>query len=148
MPKVDQAEAITIAEAVVARLNAGSEAGDFSKTFVAERLYDPEFDLRTLKDVRVTVVCSRVDQVRLNRAGVQERTYAIQIGIQAKTDRSKADLDELMKVPQEIADYFDTAELGLAVFPASSIAPIYSPEHLKEFGAFTSVVHLTAKTVH
>lgn len=135
-----------IAEAVVAELNVGT----FSQPFKAERHYRPVFDLAEMATLHVSVVARSVTVERFDRTRHQ---YDVQvdIGIQKKCQTCDlAELDGLMALVEEVADYL--RDRRLAACPAAAWikaenTPIYAPEHLEELRQFTSVLTLTYRVV-
>lgn len=119
-------------------------AGTFSKKFVAEIGDDPLFDLEELQDLHVTIVAGVRRSERAGR-NLWEHDYDIDVGVQQRTDGTRADIDAKMDLPEEIADFFDDNELGLADadFLEAKIEPYYSLKHLDEMSVITSVVTLT-----
>jgi hypothetical protein len=72
--------------------------------------------------------------------------YLIDVAVQKKTDMSRASLDALMTLVEEVADHFRTQPL--AGFPGARCTevknePVYALEHLEELRSFTSVITLT-----
>lgn len=132
---------LDIADAVVAELNAHA----FSRPVTAERHYLPRFDLQEMSGLRVSVVPRALVNKPLDR-GRDSFDYQIDVAVQQKIDLSKAALDALMVLVEEIADHF--RKQPLAAFPSARCIevknePVYAQEHLAEFHQFTSVVTLT-----
>jgi hypothetical protein len=135
-----------IADAVVAELNAGT----FSMPLEAKRHYRPIFDLAQMQDLHVTVVPKGLAIERLDRSRNQH-DVAIDIAVQRKCQAAdNAELDPLMALVEEIADFFRLRRLAAcpeAVWIRTENAPIYAPEHLDELRQFTSVLTLTFRVV-
>lgn len=134
------AEIIDLADAIVTALNAGT----FSESFTAERGYLPTFDLPDMDTLRVTVV-PRQEEGRLDTRNSSVHEYSIDIAIQKKpTALTNTLLDALMRVVQEIADFFlfDTNPENTTLI-TPSIRILYLQDHLQKFRQFTSVVTLT-----
>ena len=141
--------ATDIAEALVTALNAHA----FSVALTAERHYLPSFELKELKDLRVTVVPKGVAMSMAGR-GISQHDVQIDVAVQKKlTAADNAEIDELMGLVEEIAE-FVRAERRL-VLPAAGEAlwvnaanePVYAPEHLAEQRTFTSVLTLTYRVI-
>lgn len=132
---------IDIADAVMATLNAGT----FSQAFTAERHYLPRYELPELATLRVSVVPKGIATEALDRN--RDRVdYRIDVAVQHKAGVDLATLDALMTLAEEIGDYLQGTPL--VGFPQARCIdmvhePIYAPEHLDEFRAFTSVMTFT-----
>lgn len=140
---------IEISDAVVAKLN----AGPFSIPFQAERHYKPTFDLVEMKDLRVTVVPRGVELSGASRSTAQTDVQ-IDIGIQRKLPadaaNDAAEIDALMRLVEEIADFFRTHRLSACPnvsWVRTENRPIYSPEHIEQLRQFTSVLTLTFRAL-
>lgn len=140
---------IEIADAVVAAMNAKSDAGELSERFAAERLYVPIHRAEELTDLRVSVVPRELSMVILTR-GSDDFTYTIDVAVQKKIGQGKmtpaeikAACDPLMLLSEEIADLFRGREF-LASIPGRFVgltnSPIFVPDHLDEHRVFTGVV--------
>ena len=132
---------IDIADAVVATLNAGT----FSQAFTAERHYLPRFELPDMATLRVSVVPKGIASQALDRKRDQN-DYRIDVAVQHKAGIDLAALDALMNLVEEIGDYLQATPLvgypQARVFDMTN-EPIYAPEHIDEFRAFTSVMTFT-----
>jgi len=132
---------LDIADSVVAQLNGGS----FSQPLTAERHYQPRFELSEMTELKVSVVPRSLASKTLDRnRGTFD--YLIDVAVQKKTETSRASLDALMTLVEEIADHFRTQPL--ASYPNARCTevknePVYALEHLDEFRQFTSVITLT-----
>ena len=139
-------EIIAIAEAVVSELN----EGEFSMEFTAERHYRPVFDLEDMKTLHVTVVPKGVEIRGASRGGLQYE-YAIDVAVQKKLERGDAaEIDPLMTLVEELADYFRLrrlAALPAVAWVGTDNKPIYAQEHLEELQQFTSVLTFTFRTL-
>jgi len=131
-----------IADAVVTELN----DGEFSQEFTAVRAYRPEFELPEMKDLHVTVVPRGVAITSLGR-GVNQHDYQIDVAVQKKlAAEDSAELDPLMALVEEIADFFRLRRLSAytdAAWVKTENDPVYSQEHLGEMRQLTSVLTLT-----
>jgi len=139
---------IDIADAVTAELNAVESP--LASLATARRAYRPVFDLKEMKDLHVTVVPRGVERSTAGR-GLAQREVQIDIGIQKKpAELSQAELDGLMALVENIADYLRGRRLGLtpeAVWVKTENAPIFAPEHLEQWRQFTSVLTLTYRVM-
>lgn len=132
---------IDIANAVVATLNTGT----FSQAFTAERHYLPRFELPDLATLRVSVVPKGMTSQALDR-NRDQNDYRIDVAVQHKAGLDLATLDALMTLAEEIGDYLKTPPI--IGYPQARCVelvhePIYAPEHIDEFRAFTSVMTFT-----
>ena len=130
---------IDIANAVAAELN----DAELSLEFTAEVNLKPEFELKDLKELKVTVVPK---SLKFSGATRQEsgREVQIDIGVQKKTADTEQ-LAVLLQLVEEIAGIFDhkrLAEYPKAVCVGIENEPVYDPEHLRQYRQFTSVVTL------
>ncbi len=145
---------IDIADAVVTDLN-GATLG---MMFTAERWYVPIRDLKDLTNEpnpTISVVPITIAGTLLARGGQYMEQYDIGIGIQKsigsgamKPSEIISACDPLMTFCEEIMDFF--AAKALLSYPSAmctqhKLEPIYSPQHLDERRAFTSVLTLTFK---
>jgi len=135
-----QAQIIELADALVTELNAHA----FSLAFTAERGYLPTFELADLDRLKVTVV-PKEDEGKLDTRSSSVHDYAIDIGIQKKPKGiENKDLDPLMLLTQEVADFFLFGKHPAATtLIAPSVRILYLQEHLLKLRQFTSVVTLT-----
>jgi hypothetical protein len=135
-----------IADAVVAELNGHT----FSQSLTAVRYYRPVFDLGEMQTLHVSVVPKGVTIERADRSRNQY-DFAIDVAVQKKfSSGDAAELDPLMALVEEIADFFRLRRLAAypdAVWVRTDNVPVYAPEHLEEFRQFTSVLTLTFRVV-
>lgn len=135
-----------VAQAVADELNSTT----FSQPFTAERQYLPVFELPEMKVLHVTVAPRGIVISALDRGRCQ---YDVQIdvAIQKKFSSDAPDeIDPLMALVQEIADFFKLRRLEAfptAAWIKTENAPIYALEHMQELRQFTSVVTLTFKVI-
>lgn len=127
-------EVVKIAEAVAAEL------ADCN----AELMFFPEFDLKELDDMRVAVVPAGVEYKTVSRAA-HEELLKVSVGILKRG--CEDELPELLKLVEGIGLGFLNKKLAGASCVAVAFDPIYSPEHLRERGQFTSVIQLTFKQI-
>lgn len=132
---------VTIADAVVAQLNAAT----LSQPIVARRHYLPVFELAQMTELRVSVVPRSIASQSLDR-NRDRFDYQVDVAVQQKLEPSVENLDALVALVEEIADHLRTEPL--ATFPEARCTevvtePVFAPEHLEEFRQFTSVLTLT-----
>lgn len=127
-------EVLNVAEAVAAEL---SEYG-------AEVSFFPEFELRDLDDMRVVVVPLSTEYKTLSRA-VHEELPKVQIGVLKRCGEDG--LNDMLRFVEGLGLGFLNKKLVGATCVCVAYNPIYSPEHLRERGQFTSVIELTFKLV-
>jgi hypothetical protein len=130
---------IDIADALAVELN----AAELSQEFTAEVNLKPEFELKDLKELKVTVVPK---SLKFSGAVRQEsgREVQIDIGVQKKT-ADPEQLATLLQLVEEIAGIFDRKRLAgypKAVCIGIENEPVYDPEHLRQYRQFTSVITL------
>ncbi len=130
---------IDISNAVAAELN----NAELSQDFIAEVNLKPEFELKDLKELKITVVPK---SLKFSGATRQEsgKEVQIDIGVQKKT-ADPEQLAALLQLVEEIAGIFDRkrlAEYQKAVCIGTENEPVYDPEHLRQYRQFTSVVTL------
>jgi hypothetical protein len=133
-----------IADAVVEVLNGSG----LSLEFTAERTLLPIYDLKTLKDLKVSVVPKGRKIVQGTRIQTID-DIQIDIGIQKKIS-TDSELDGLLKLVEDITALFKPERLtgfARAICIKKENDPIYDPDHLRQFRQFTSVVTLTFKVL-
>jgi hypothetical protein len=139
------AELVAIAGAVADALTAAAAGGAFGPaTFRAVRAYEPEFELEELQDSRVTVVGAVRRKERETREK-WEYQYDVEIGIQQRTDGTKADIDQKIRLAEQVDEFFHDEDNGIegAQFLRSQILPYYGMQHLEQHNVITSLVMLT-----
>ena len=132
---------VQLADAVVADLNAAS----FSQPFTAQRSYLPRWKLEELATIRVTVVPKDDVGERASRAQWQE-DYQLDVAIQQRLGANEtAQMDALVLLGQELADYFKSRNPAgdLATLVAVAFAPLFDPDHLEKHKTLTTVLNLT-----
>ena len=132
---------VQLADAVVADLNAAT----FSQPFTAQRSYLPRWKLEELATIRVTVVPKDDVGERASRAQWQE-DYQLDVAIQQRLGANEtAQMDALVLLGQELADYFKSRNPAgdLATLVAVAFAPLFDPEHLEKHKTLTTVINLT-----
>ena len=141
---------ITIAEAVVTELNAGS----FSRGFTATRRYVPKHELDSLADLTVTVVPKSLEITGGTRA-VNQHDCEIDVAVQQRVAADaglpdSGDADTLMDLVTEIEQALRMKplnDLPTAHWVRSANNPIYSVEHLEQAMVFTSVLTFTFRVL-
>ena len=139
------ANIVAIADAITAELNGNA----FSQPFTAQRQYLPIYDLKSVSDLKVTVVPKGLVSSSLDRSR-DNFDYQIDVGIQKKTQNQIATIDALMLLVEQISDYFRSNPLSSypgARFISVENTPIYAPDHLETMLQFTSVLTLTYRLV-
>ena len=135
-----------IADAVVAEMNAHT----FSQPFTAVRTYDTTLALEDAGTLHVTVVPKALAEEVASRTADQV-DYAIDVGVRKKpASVSNAEMDPLVSLVEEIRAFFRRRRL--AAYPGAMcirtpIEPVFAPEHLREYGQFTSILSLTFRVV-
>ena len=138
---------IQIADAVVAVLNAAT----LSQPFTAARHYLPEFDLKEMDTLHVSVVPAELDEEIADRTR-DRAEYKIHVAVQKRVSKQDppgldtAAIDALMQLVEEIDDLFRHKPLAgyeQAHWTKTENKPIYDPKHLKEHGQFTSLLVFT-----
>ena len=132
---------VQLADAVVADLNAAT----FSQSFTAQRSYLPRWKLEELATIRVTVVPKDDVGERASRAQWQE-DYQLDVAIQQRLGANEtAQMDALVLLGQELADYFKSRNPAgdFATLVAVAFAPLFDPDHLEKHKTLTTVLNLT-----
>ena len=135
-----------IADAVVAEMNGHT----FSQPFTAVRTYDTTLALEDAGTLHVTVVPKALTEEVASRTADQV-DYVIDVGVRKKpASVSNAEMDPLVSLVEEIRTFFRRRRL--AAYPGAMcirtpIEPVFAPEHLREYGQFTSILSLTFRVV-
>ena len=132
-----------VAQAVTDELN----TAEFSIPFQAVRHYQPVYELQQMQSLHVTVVPRGIATSVLDRSRLVHEVQ-IDIAVQKKfASGSVEELDPLMELVQEIADYFYKRQLSgtNALWVKTENKPIYAPEHIQELRQFTSVLTIHFK---
>ena len=127
-------EVLKMAEAVAAKL----------ADYHAEVLFFPEFELRELEEMRVAVVPVGTEYKNLSRSS-HEELLRVQIGFLKRG--CEDELPQLLQTVEGLGLSFLNQKLAGAVCVCVAYNPIYSVEHLRERGQFTSVIELTFKQI-
>jgi len=125
-------EVLKMAEAVAAEL----------AEYHAEVMFFPEFELRELEAMRVAVVPTGTEYKTVSRSS-HEELLKVQIGFLKRG--CEDELPELLQLVEGLGLGFLNRKLAGATCLGVAYNPIYSPEHLRERGQFTSVIELTFK---
>src|SRR5512136_3281491 len=131
---------VQLADAVVADLNAAT----FSQSFTAQRSYLPRWKLEELATIRVTVVPKDDVGERASRAQWQE-DYQLDVAIQQRLGANEtAQMDALVLLGQELADYFKSRNPAgdLATLVAVAFAPLFDTDHPEKHKTLTPVLNL------
>ena len=121
-------------------VNLAVAVAGFLTEYNAEVLYFPTFDLRDLDDLRVVVVPNSAEYKTVSRER-HEEILKVQIGFLKRG--SEENLDDLLQTVEKIGLGFLNGKLGGATCVCVAYNPIYSPEHLRERGQFTSIIELS-----
>lgn len=127
-------EVLKIAEAVTAEL----------AEYNAELVFFPEFELRELETMRVAVVPTGTEYKILSRSSHEE---VLKVAIGFLKRGCEDELSELLKLVEGLGVGFLGRNLAGATCVAVAFNPIYSPDHLRERGQFTSVIELSFKQI-
>ena len=127
-------ETMKIAQAIAAEL------ADYN----AEVLFYPEFDLKELDDMRVAVVPSGIEYKTASRAS-HEELLKVSVGFLKRG--CEDELPELLRLVEKIGLGFLHRKFAGTTCVAVVYDPIYSPDHLRERGQFTSVMQLSFKQI-
>lgn len=136
-----------IAEAVATEINAGT----FTPAVTAVRSFRPQFDLKDLSDLKVTVVPKAIEASPADRSRLQ-RDCRIDVAVQKRvsaTDAS-AEMDDLLQLADDIVAHMarrPLADQPAARWLAVSQKPIYAVDHLEQYSVFTAVIELTYRIV-
>lgn len=125
-------------------VNLAVAVAGFLTEYNAEVLYFPTFDLRDLDDLRVVVVPNSTEYKTVSRER-HEEILKVQIGFLKRGSEEK--LDDLLRIVEKIGLGFLSRKLGGATCVCVAYNPIYSPEHLRERGQFTSIIELTFRKI-
>lgn len=123
---------LDIAEAVAGTL----------EDYHAEVLFFPEFELRDIEEMKVVVVPLAEEFKPLSRTQ-HEEILKVQVGFLKRG--CEDELPELLRTVEGLGLGFLNRQLAGATCVGVAYNPIYSPEHLRERGQFTSVIELAFK---
>lgn len=139
-------EIVSIADAVVAELN----AGQFTSPFTAQRLFQPVFELSDLQTLQVSAVPRSIKSQGATR-GASFFDCTVDIGIQKKLGGDDpAEIDGLLALVEEISEFLRGRPLAAwerACWVKTENVPVYSAEHLDQFRQFTSVLTVTYRVM-
>jgi len=141
--------ALDIADAVTAEINAAGLLPSGIPGAVRRVL--PEFELKDLAELKVTVVPRSVNITGATRTSSQYE-IAIDIGLQKKLAPTSMDTEvaSLGTLVDQIANHLQRRQLvGFPWATWVSIAndPLYVPEHLAQQSVFTSVLTVTYRAI-
>ena len=138
--------ATDVADSVVAEINAAT----LSLPVQAERHYVPEFELKDVKLLQVSVVPHEVTVISAARDRLVYDAQ-VDIAVQKKfASGDNAEIDPLLNLVDEIADLFRLRRLHSypnAIWSKTDHRVLYSPEHWIELRQFTSLLSLTFRIV-
>ena len=132
---------IELADAMVNELNGGT----FSQPLTAIRYYLPRFELPEMATLHVSVVPKGIVVEPATRSQGQY-DYQLDLAVQQRYSAEPADLDSLMALSEELADYLRFRRLGdypTARWLRTKHEVIYHPEHLEQLRQFTSLLTVT-----
>lgn len=112
------------------------------ENYHAEVLFFPEFELRELEEMKVVVVPLAEEYKPLSRTQ-HEEILKVQVGFLKRG--SEDELPELLQTVEGLGLGFLNKKLANATCVCVAYNPIYSPEHLRERGQFTSIIELAFK---
>ena len=145
------ATVIQIADAVTAALNAST----LSQPITAKRYYLPEFDLKDMDTLHVSIVPAELDEAMADRSR-DRGEYKIHVAVQKRVSNQGSTgidseaIDGLMALVEEIDDLFRHKRLTnyeQAAWIKTQNKPIYDPKQLKESGLFVSLLVFTFSVV-
>ena len=110
----------------------------------AEVLFFPTFDLRDLETMRVIVVPVNPEYKTVSRSA-HEELMKVQIGFLKRG--CEDEISDLLQTVESLGLSFLDKKLSNATCVCVAYNPIYSPDHLRERGQFTSVIELTFKKI-
>ena len=110
----------------------------------AEVLFFPTFDLRDLESMRVIVVPVNPEYKTVSRSA-HEELLKVQIGFLKRG--CEDEINDLLQTVESLGLSFLDKKLSNATCVCVAYNPIYSPDHLRERGQFTSVIELTFKKI-
>ena len=110
--------------------------------FHAEVIFFPEFELRDIEEMKVIVVPLAEEYKPLSRTQ-HEEILKVQVGFLKRG--CEDELPELLRTVEGLGLGFLNQKLAGATCVGVAFNPIYSSEHLRERGQFTSVIELSFK---
>jgi len=140
------ANLVDLAIGATAILNAAS----LSKSFVAERTYQPDYNISTTPGLKVFVVPSKVE-VDLQGAtrNESEETHTIMVGIYNTIGRDDngvlvtSEVDAMLYFAQEVERLFSAnRNVGVGSLIKATTASAYDQSHLEQQEVFLTVVVL------
>ena len=125
-------------------LNIANAVAEELSDYHAEVSFFPEYELRDLDEMRVAVVPLSTEYKAVSRTA-HEELPKIQVGVLKRCGEDG--LDAMLQFVEGLGLGFLNRRLAGAMCVCVAYNPIYSPEHLRERGQFTSVMELTFKLV-
>jgi len=139
--------ALDIADAVTAEVNS---SGILPSGVTAHRRVLPEFELKDLADLKVTVVPRSVTITGATRTSSQYE-IAIDIGLQKKLQGDPdTEIGTLGTLVDQIASHLQRRSLAgfpWATWSAIANDPLYVPDHLAQQRVFTSVLAVIYRAI-
>jgi len=111
-------------------------------SYQAKLLFFPEYELRELEEMKVAVVPLSEEYKPLSRDR-HEEILKVQVGFLKRG--TEDELPALLQTVETLGLGFLNKRFGDATCVGVAYNPIYSPEHLRERGQFTSVIELSFK---
>lgn len=131
-----------VARALVDVLNGVQLSTPFEAVFA----YVPIYDLKDMKDLKVTVVPHGEERETADRV-TTHREFLVDVGVQQKVDPDDpVVMGGLMTLAAEIANLFgpdantDLQTTPTAHWTGTKRIPVYDPQHLVELRQFTSII--------
>ncbi len=132
---------LQVADAITAELN----AAQLSLPVQAVRLFVPNFDIKEMKELHVSVVPRELHVRGLDR---RRNSYdaIVDLAIQKKFKKGdSSEIDPLVSFAEEIADHFRLKRLSSlpnAIWIGTDHQTLYSQEHWTQMNQFTSLLSL------
>lgn len=128
---------IDLADALVTALNTQT----WTIPATAKREYRPVFDMKDMKNLRISVVPRNVEATMADRTSALHKIQ-IDVGLQKKLVlQDLTEIDNLMDVVQEVEDFVRSERsIGSGAWTETSNSPIFSQEHMADYRQFTSVL--------
>jgi hypothetical protein len=128
---------IQLADELVVALNQA-----FGPSLPAQRVYWTSEQVERLTDKRIVVVPTSKQRNQLTR-GQEQWELVLDVAVQQKIAVTNATIDPLMTLVEQVETFIGNQSLTLGRILEVRNEPIYSEEHLKQFGVFTSLLVCT-----
>lgn len=129
------------------------KAGEFSREFDLRRSYLPIVNFDRMCRTEVIIVPVQVDGTQLNRLGVRQEEYLVDVAVFHKLRKGSMTNDERNELVDPLVSFVDEigrrfANRELELYPEASCTgwqtiPLYSPKELEEKSLFASVARFT-----